>query len=99
MAEIKVYPSEIAPTHLYPRLILVFDEIETLKNLSADSSATLLRFSDVSSYEVLRSLASKVTPANDSSSAVETFLYRGDGTNAEDRVLTRVVVIVQPLAC
>ena len=99
MAEIKVYPSEIAPTHLYPRLILVFDEIETLKNLSADSSATLLRFSEISSYEVLRSLASKVTPANDSSSAVETFLYRGDGTNAEDRVLTRVVVIVQPLAC
>jgi probable aminopeptidase NPEPL1 len=99
MAEIKVYPSEKAPQSLHPRLIVVFDEIEALKNLSTEAVSGLLRFSDASSYDLLRSLAAKVTPANDSASAVETFLYRGESTNVEERVLTRVVVIVQPLAC
>jgi probable aminopeptidase NPEPL1 len=99
MSQIKVYAQDKAPEGVTPRLVLVFDEIDTLTNLSVEQVSPLFRFSDMSSYELLKSLSAKLSPGADSASSIETCLFRGNSANAEERVLSRVSVIVLPLAC
>ena len=99
MATIKVYSVEQYAVEKKdshnPRVFLVFDELAQLSNLDVTSSVVkMLGFSDDSSVDVLKALASKITPTNDAVASLESFFFCG-----ANRELTRFVVMVLPLAC
>ncbi len=97
MSEIKVFSSVVyvASSVDAVRTVIVVDDAAGFQALGADSTfAKVVGLSDAQDFDLLKTLASKVSAGSDSASSLEHYFYLGS-----ERKLSKVVIIVLPTAC
>lgn len=97
MAEVKVFSSVgyLTTAVAVSRVVVVVDDSSEFQQYTSESNvAKAVGFSDITDFDLLKQLATKVSAGSDSASALEHYFKCGP-----ENTLTKVVVVVLPTGC